>query len=91
VSIPSVGFFIPSVAVVGWQVTCAIGWPGPGPAKGPGLATAWRCQCIVEGRALLHLFLVFLVSCRRVPLQQRRESHVAIKAQDIRAGPQRSL
>jgi hypothetical protein len=45
----------------------------------------------VEGRALLHLFLVFLVSFRRVPLQQRREYHVAIKAQDIRAGPQRSL
>jgi hypothetical protein len=45
----------------------------------------------VEGRALLHLFLVFLVSFRRVPLQQRREYHVAIKAQDIRAGSQRSL
>jgi hypothetical protein len=32
-----------------------------------------------------------LVSFRRVPLQQRREYHVAIKAQDIRAGPQRIL
>jgi hypothetical protein len=42
---------------------------------------------IIEGRALLYLFLVFLVSFRRVPLQQRREYHVAIKAQDIRTGP----
>jgi hypothetical protein len=41
-----VGFSVPSVAVVGWQVTWAIGWPGPGPATGTDLAIAWRCHCI---------------------------------------------
>ena len=35
----------------------------------------------MEGRALLHLFLVFSVSFRRVTLQQNGDDHVAIKAQ----------
>ena len=48
-----VGFSVPSVAVVGWQVTCAIGWPGPGPATGPDLAIAWLCHCI-GGKAPSH-------------------------------------
>ena len=46
---------------------------------------------IVEGLALLHVFLVFSVSFRRVTLQQNGDYHVAIKAQDIRTGSQRSL
>jgi hypothetical protein len=45
----------------------------------------------VVGQALLHGFLVFLVSFRRVTLQQGGDYHVAIKAQDIRTGSQRSL
>ena len=44
--VSSVGSSVPSVAVVGWQVTCAIGRPGPGPATGPDLDIAWRCHCI---------------------------------------------
>jgi hypothetical protein len=63
------------------------------------LTSSFRCSIIIPsypketmvGQALLHIFLVFSVSFRRVTLQQYGDYHVAIKAQDIRTSSQRSL